>query len=102
MNELRVHLLGGVEVFRADTLLPAFPTQKSLSLFAYLVLARGRLVHRDTLCGHFWGDQTDVEARKALRTCLWRIRSVIEPDEEDRGTFLKVEGSQIRFAPSAT
>jgi DNA-binding SARP family transcriptional activator len=100
MKELKIHLLGGVEVFRGDAPLPAFPTQKSLSLFAYLVLARGRLVHRDTVCGHFWGDQTDVEARKALRTCLWRIRSVIEPDPEDRGTLLQVEGSQIRFAKS--
>jgi DNA-binding SARP family transcriptional activator len=103
MEELRIHLFGGVEVFRAGTLLPAFPTQKSLSLFAYLVLNRGRLVHRDTVCGQFWGEQSDVEARKALRTCLWRIRSSIEPQATDRGTLVQVEGSLIRFvAPERT
>jgi DNA-binding SARP family transcriptional activator len=99
MQALRIHLFGGVEVFRGETLLPAFPTQRSLSLFAFLVLSRGRLVHRDTVCGQFWGEQSDVEARKALRNCLWRIRSVIEPGERERGAYLQVEGSQIRFAP---
>jgi DNA-binding SARP family transcriptional activator len=101
MRELTVHLFGGVEIYRGETLLSAFPTQKSLSLFAYLLLNRGRLVHRDTICGQFWGEQSDVEARKALRTCLWRIRSVIEPHEAQRGSFLQVEGSQIRFDASA-
>lgn len=100
MRELKVHLFGGVEVYRGGRLLPAFPTQKSLSLFAYLVLNRGRLVHRDTICGQFWGDQSDADARKALRTCLWRIRSVIESAGGERGAFLQVEGSQIRFNAS--
>lgn len=99
MRELKVQLFGGVELHRGGARLPAFPTQKSLSLFAYLVLNRGRLIHRDTICGQFWGEQSDVEARKALRTCLWRIRSVIEPDGDERGTLVQVEGSQIRFVP---
>lgn len=98
MEELRIHLLGGAEIYRGDTLLPPFPTQKSLSLFAYLVLHRGRRVHRDTVCGQFWGEQSDIEARKALRTCLWRIRSVVEPLASQRGTCVHVEGSLIRFA----
>lgn len=100
MQDLRVHFFGGVEIYRDGILLPVFPTQKSLSLFAYLVVNRGRLIHRDTLCGQFWGEQTDVEARKALRTCLWRVRSVVEPRKEQRGTLLQVQGSQVRFVGS--
>lgn len=102
MQDLRVHFFGGVEIYGDGLLLPVFPTQKSLSLFAYLVVNRGRLIHRDTLCGQFWSEHTDVEARKALRTCLWRIRSVVEPRKEQRGTVLQVQGSQVRFVGSET
>lgn len=102
MQDLRVHFFGGAEIYRDGLLLPVFPTQKALSLFAYLIVNRGRLIHRDTLCGKFWRDQTEVEARKALRTCLWRIRSVVEPRKELRGTLLQVQGSLIRVISSET
>lgn len=102
MQDLRVYFFGGPEIYRDGSLLPVFPTQKSLSLFAYLIVNRGRLIHRDTLCGQFWSEHTDVEARKALRTCLWRIRSVVEPRKEQRGTLLQVQGSRVRFIGTAT
>jgi DNA-binding SARP family transcriptional activator len=98
---LEVHLFGGVEIYRDGALLPAFPTQRSLSLFAYLVMQRGQPVHRDTVCERFWGEQRDAEARKALRTCLWRVRSVLEPGEAERGTILQANGSHLRFAERA-
>jgi len=58
-------------------------------------------MHRDVLCGLLWGDQPDAEARKALRTALWRIRSVLEPESASRGAFLRVDGPQISFAEEA-
>ena len=100
MRELRIRLFGGFEVHRGGSLLPQFGTQKSKSLFAYLALSRGRCVHRDILCGRLWGDCSPVAAKKALRNALLRIRSVIEPDKRDRGTFLEVEGHQLRIRGS--
>lgn len=97
MDQLRILLFGGVEVRSGTSPLPAFPTKRAELLFAYLVLNRGRLVHRDVLCGQLWGEQPDTLARKILRTELWRIRSVIEPRKQDRGTFLRVEGDQLGF-----
>jgi DNA-binding SARP family transcriptional activator len=97
MDHLRIHLLGGLEVRRGDSPLPALPTRRARSLLAYLVLHRDRAVHRDVLCGLLWGEQPEAEARKALRTALWRIRSVLEPREEDRGLFLRVDGPQVTF-----
>jgi len=98
MDHFKIHFFGGVEVYRDGALLAPFPSQKALSLFAYLVLRRGRLVHRDTVCGQFWGEHSDAEARKSLRMCLWRIRSVLEPAAHERGQLLRVEGSQIGLA----
>lgn len=101
MRELRIRLFGGLDVHGDGTLLPPFCTQKSRSLFAYLVLHQGRFVNRDVLCGRLWQDLDDRAAKKALRTALWRIRSLIEPDEEDRGAFLEVDGHQVRFRESS-
>lgn len=97
MDQLRIQLFGGVEIHSRDDSLPSFPTKRAELLFAYLVLHRDRPVHRDVLCGQLWGDQRDALARKILRTELWRIRSVIEPRKEDRGTFLRVGGDQVGF-----
>jgi len=79
--------------------LPSFPTETARGLFSFLVLNRGRPLHRDVLCGAFWGDRPEPEARKALRNTLWRIRSVIEPESE-RGRFLKVAGPHVTFSGS--
>jgi DNA-binding SARP family transcriptional activator len=97
MHHLRIRLFGGLEVFRGETPLPPFPTRRARSLLAYLVLHRDRAVPRDVLCGLLWGEQPEAEARKALRTALWRIRSVLEPVEGERGRFLRVEGTQVIF-----
>jgi DNA-binding SARP family transcriptional activator len=97
MDHLRIRLFGGLEVCRGNSPLPALPTRRARSLLAYLVLHRDRPVHRDLLCGLLWGEHPETEARKALRTTLWRIRSVLEPREEDRGSFLRMDGPQVTF-----
>lgn len=101
MDSLRIRLFGGLEISRGAHALPTITTRNARSLFAYLVLHRGRPMHRDVLCGLLWGEQTDAEARKALRTALWRIRSVLEPDADSRGVYLRVDGPQISFPDEA-
>jgi DNA-binding SARP family transcriptional activator len=97
IDSLRIRLFGGLEVRRGQVPLPPFATRRSELLFAFLVLNQGRLVHRDVVCGQLWGDQCDADARKALRTALWRIRLVIEPRKEDRERFVRVDGAQLAF-----
>ena len=95
MDPLRIRVLGTLAIHRGDTSVPAFPTKRSESLLAYLLVHQGRLVHRDVVCGEFWADCSDSDARKALRTELWRIRSVLEPEPQDKGTVLQVEGDHV-------
>lgn len=80
METLRIRLFGGVELTYASEPIAPLPSHKSRSLLAYLVLNRDRVLHRETLCGLIWPDDSEAVARKGLRTALWRIRSAIEPD----------------------
>jgi DNA-binding SARP family transcriptional activator len=56
-------------------------------LLAYLVLFR-RVHAREVLLGLFWGDYSEVQARKCLNTALWRLRKALEPAGVPRGTYL--------------
>ncbi len=78
MSELRICLLGPLEVYCGESQLPAFPTQKSRNLFAYLALHRDRFWDRETLASLLWEDNSPQSARKCLRTELWRIRTVLQ------------------------
>ena len=97
MADLRIRLFGGIEIHHGGEPLTGFATKRAELLFAYLVLNRGRVLHRDVLCGHLWSDQPDADARKALRTALWRIRAVLEPSAEARGRYVRVDGASVGF-----
>lgn len=98
---LRIHLLGGLNVYRGDQPLPGFPTQKSRGLFAFLALNHGRSHSRSTLVGRFWGESPESVARKNLRTDIWRIRTVLEPAGVEPGSCLAVSQDGVALASSA-
>jgi len=56
-------------------------------LLAYLVLFR-RVHAREVLLDLFWGEYSEVRARKCLNTALWRLRKALEPADVPRGTYL--------------
>jgi len=62
-------LVGARQVF--------FDTQKAASLFAFLLLKRGRWVSREKLWGVLWSDASEERARRNLSTTLWRVRRAI-------------------------
>ena len=97
METLRIFLFGQVRLFRGEAPLAKFPTTKSEELFTYLVLQRQRTHSRDAVAGVFWGDSPDELARKSLRTALWRLRGLIEPDGCEPGTYLVVDHDQVGF-----
>lgn len=85
MTETKIRLFGRLEVSKTPEKLSVFPTRKSRSLFAFLVLHPDRLMPREVLANIFWKDRAEGAARKCLRTELWRIRGVfdaigVEPD----------------------
>ena len=97
MYPLRICLFGDLYVACVDRVLTPFPTQNASWLFAYLVLHRDRPVHRDVVCGTLWGERSDADARKTLRTALWRVRNAIEKASGSRGSFLRVERRHLQL-----
>ncbi len=100
MDALSIHMLGGLQLHRNGSEVPAFPTRKAAALFCCLVLMRGDSVHRDTLCARLWGDQPDRSARKVLRNALWRVREVLEPNRPLGDRYLRIDANRVGFRPT--
>lgn len=97
MAYLQIRLFGSVVLKRDDELLEPFPTKESEQLFAFLLLNRGQLFSRDTLIRKLYTDEPESAARKRLRTAIWRIRSVIEPDGDRRDTYMSNVDRRVGF-----
>jgi DNA-binding SARP family transcriptional activator len=97
MDPLHVRLFGPVEVHDGGTRRAPFPTRQAKGLFAYLVLNRGRAHTRERLAGTFWAARTEQSARKCLRTTIWRVRGVLEPEGVAPGTYLKSRDHAMEF-----
>lgn len=100
MAVLKVRLLGGFELERADSIVSPPATPKSRSLLAYMILRRDRLTHRETLCATLWPDESEAVARKALRTALWRIRSALD-GEMEHSPYIYADAYQAGLRRSA-
>lgn len=95
MAALRVYLFGGLRVYGDDKPLPPFPTQKTRSLFAYLVTFREREHRRDLLAGTLWGNAPIAQARRNLNTTLWRLQRTLPPG------LIVARGDRLAFVPTA-
>ncbi len=91
---LRIAMLGGLRVYEGERPLPPFPTQKTLSLFSYLVTFRYHYHARDTLANLFWNDTPGAQARRNLNTTVWRLRRNLPPG------YLQAESSTLAFDPT--
>jgi DNA-binding SARP family transcriptional activator len=94
MSTLRIYLLGGLRVYYGEDPLPPFPTQKTRSLFAYLVTYDRQTHTRTHLASTFWPGKPSDRARRNLNTTLWRLRRTLPPG------YLQADGERIFFDPS--
>jgi DNA-binding SARP family transcriptional activator/tetratricopeptide (TPR) repeat protein len=95
-STLRIHLLGGFELFRGDELLPLPATLKARSLLAYLVIHRDQACFREMLADLFWPDRPAGKALRSLSTALWQIRHVLP-----LGEYLLYDSQTVRFNPAS-
>ncbi|MBN1485913.1 MAG: AAA family ATPase [Chloroflexia bacterium] len=94
MGTLRIFLFGGLHLSYGQQHLPTFPTQKTRSLFAYLVTFRDRPHAREDLARTFWRHSPLDRARRSLNTTVWRLRRIVPPG------YLQSVGEQLAFEPS--
>src|SRR5512134_3159615 len=74
MTLVRLTLLGGYRVRRADGSDVRLPTRKAEALLAYLACHPGEKQPRDRLTALLWGDRGDKQARHSLSQTLLSLR----------------------------
>lgn len=77
MAELKIYLLGGLQVTRADTPITNFISNKVPALLAYLAVTH-RIHSRDKLATLLWGEMSDVDAKNNLRQALTNLRKIAD------------------------
>jgi DNA-binding SARP family transcriptional activator len=95
MPPFQVRLFGEIQVVCGNRVLPSFPTRAAAELLAFLLMNRGHAVARDKLAGHLWGERTDQQARKALRTGLWQVRSHLESVSTGDAPLLRADRDRV-------
>ncbi len=98
MTTLRIRLFGVVDIRSGGHPISPLPTQKSKALLCFLLLHRDRRHCREILSDMFWPTRAGSEARRCLRTELWRVHSILEQSREvPRGTHVVTEQDQVGF-----
>jgi predicted ATPase/DNA-binding SARP family transcriptional activator len=78
IEELRLALLGGLQVSRDGTPVTGFVSNKVAALLCYLAVT-GRPHFRPALAGLLWGDWPEPEALANLRKALHNLRQLVGP-----------------------
>lgn len=96
----QIKLLGEWQVRREGDMPVHFKTRQASVLLAYLALHRRHAHSREMLAEQLWPDEDGDATRSRLRTVLWELRRVLEPEGTPPGTVLIAERAEIRLAPT--
>jgi DNA-binding SARP family transcriptional activator len=92
--DIRIRLLGRLEVEVTPGGAPVHLPPKVQELLAYLLLHPGREIRRDALAEAIWGRRRTTQARHSLRQGLWALRAGLErvrPGQE----LLRIRGEWV-------
>jgi TolB-like protein/DNA-binding SARP family transcriptional activator len=95
---LKLQVLGGFDLRRADGTEVDSLGRKEQALFAYLALQAGRPQTRDKLASLLWSDRGDQQARHSLRQSLTILRRAL-PDPD--GNIIVSDQETIALRPDA-
>ena len=88
MRPLTIRLLSCPRVSHDTRVWHAPPTRATSLLLARLALAPEQPIPRERLVAEIWPEADVRQGRAALRTTLWRLRQLLEPDGADKGAAL--------------
>ncbi len=88
MSILHISLFGNMRIMHDDKPIMTNMTHITQAFMAYLLLLPHHPQPRDILADVFWGTRSQEHARRCLKTTLWRLRSVLEPEGTPPGTYL--------------
>jgi PAS domain S-box-containing protein len=80
MRQLRVTTFGGLRLHIAANREVRLATRKTAALVAFVAMHAERSFAREQLCGMFWADKTEVQARHSLSQALSEVRRALGDD----------------------
>lgn len=97
-GNLRVRLLGPLEVVGADGGRIDVPGKKTQALLAFLAANAGRAQPREKLAALLWGDRFDEQSRQSLRQAILKLRKSLG---QNCAGVLQVDGDQVKLDAEA-
>ncbi len=88
MRQLRLTTFGGLRFQFGDDEV-RLSTRKTAALMAYLCMHAGRRLAREALCGLFWSEKSETQARHSLSQALSEARKAFGDD------FIQTDGRVI-------
>jgi DNA-binding SARP family transcriptional activator len=77
-QRLRVATFGGLRISDLSGAAICLRTDRARALSLFLLMHRGHLVHRETICAALWPGLGERQARAQLSKTLWRLRSALD------------------------
>ncbi|MFD7625571.1 BTAD domain-containing putative transcriptional regulator [Streptomyces sp. NPDC059851] len=94
----RFEILGAVRAYRGDVELRVGPPQQQ-ALLSLLLLRANQPVSMAQIIGALWGDAPPARAVTTVRTYVWRLRKLLQP-EGTAPTVLELAGDGYRLTVS--
>ena len=95
-----LHLQGGFELAPAEDGDTPRPTRRVQAVIAFLAMAQGRPVRRDSLAALLWGDRSDGQARQSVRQALSQVRKALGPARSEAlitdDDAVRLDGDRLR------
>ncbi len=90
-SSLVIQFLGGFHIRTAGSATPVPLAPRLRDLLVILASQPGKLHPRESLMTALWRDADEDHARRCLRSALWRLRRVLEPEGVAAGRYLKTD-----------
>lgn len=99
MQELSFQLLGNTGIAHNGVSITRFRSEKARALLFFLILEDGRAHTREHLCGMFWGEQAETNARHNLSQAIFYLQNALGKETVER--VLDISRASLEFRRDA-